>query len=110
MNIHNRIRQLQNERNWSINHMALEANLSPGTVLNWFKRNSTPTFEGIEKICDAFGITLSQFFNEENLSPSYLSKVQQEFLSEFDLLDSREKEDILRLIKTRNDIRKNYPT
>ena len=106
MNIHSRIKQLQNNRNWSINHMAMEANISPGTILNWFKRKSIPTIEGIQNLCNAFGITLSEFFNECGDDSVYLSQIQKELLSEFDLLDKREKEDIIRLIKTRNEIRK----
>ncbi|MBR2971050.1 MAG: helix-turn-helix transcriptional regulator [Clostridia bacterium] len=109
MNIHSRIKQLQNNRNWSINHMAMEANISPGTILNWFKRKSIPTIEGIQNLCNAFGITLSEFFNECGDDSVYLSQIQKELLSEFDLLDKREKEDIIRLIKTRNEIRKESP-
>lgn len=110
MNIQKRIKSLQIQRNWSVNHMALEADLSPGTVLNWFNRNATPTIEGIEGICYAFGITVSEFFNEPGKQPTYLSDIQQEFLGEFNLLDPRGKDDILRLIKTRNEIRRKYPT
>lgn len=109
MNIHSRIKQLQNNRNWSINHMAMEANISPGTILNWFKRKSIPTIEGIQNLRNAFGITLSEFFNECGDDSVYLSQIQKELLSEFDLLDKREKEDIIRLIKTRNEIRKESP-
>ncbi len=109
MNIHARIKQLQNERNWSINHMAIEANISPGTVLNWFKRKSIPTIDGIQNLCNAFGITLSEFFNIDENESVYLSQIQKELLNEFDLLDKREKEDIIRLIKTRNEIRKGSP-
>ena len=108
MNIHARIKQLQNERNWTISHLAAEANLSPGTVFNWFKRKSIPTVEGIESICNAFGITMSEFFNEDK-ETIYLSREQKELLREFNLLDEREKEDIIRLIKTRNEIRKISP-
>lgn len=105
MNIHARIKELQNERNWSINCMAMKSNISPGTILNWYKRKSTPTVECIQKLCNAFGITLSEFFNDSS-EKVYLSDIQKEFLKEFDLLYQREKEDIIRLIKTRNEIRK----
>lgn len=87
----------------------MEANISPGTILNWFKRKSIPTIEGIQNLCNAFGITLSEFFNECGDDSVYLSQIQKELLSEFDLLDKREKEDIIRLIKTRNEIRKESP-
>lgn len=107
MKIHERIKQLQADRNWSTNHMATEADISPATVNGWFKKRAMPTIEGIQKLCTAFGITVSEFFNEAGAPPTYLTDSQQELLDEYNLLDAREKDDILRMIRTRNEIRKN---
>lgn len=105
MNIHNRIQELQLKRNWSINYMALQADLSPATVSGWFKKRAMPTIDGIQKICGAFGITVSEFFNETDTPPKHLTDFQQEVLSEFDLLHNEEKEEFLRLFKTINRIK-----
>lgn len=34
------------------------------TLQNIYKRNTVPTIDTLERICGAFGITLSQFFAE----------------------------------------------
>lgn len=105
MDINSRIKKLQSERNWTVNHMASEANINPGTILNWYNRKSTPSIDCLESLCNAFRITLSQFFNESN-EVVELSDTQKELLSEFDLLNQDAKDDIIRLIKTINKVQK----
>jgi len=106
MDIIEKIDAYRKQRNWSMNRLAVEAELNPGTVLNWFKRRSIPTISAIEAICEAFGITISEFLNEKD-APVYLSGTQKEYLENFDLLGRHEKEDLLRLIKTIGETNKN---
>lgn len=105
MDINSRLKKLQSERNWTVNHMASEANINPGTILNWYNRKSTPSIDCLECICNAFRITLSQFFNESD-EVIELSDTQKEFLAEFDLLDKDAKEEIIKLMKIINKIQK----
>ena len=37
------------------------------TITNIFRRNTTPTIPTLEAICRRFGITLSQFFTEDDM-------------------------------------------
>ena len=62
-----RLRQLLNERNWTEYRLAKEGNLSMSTIKNIYKRNTQPSIETLERICAAFGITLSQFFAEGDI-------------------------------------------
>lgn len=59
-----RLRQLMAERNWTMYRLAKEGDLSHSTVKNIFSRNTLPSIDTLERICDAFGITLAQFFAE----------------------------------------------
>lgn len=59
-----RLTQLMNERSWSVYRLAKNCGLSESTLANVFKRNTVPTITTLERICDGFGITLSQFFAE----------------------------------------------
>lgn len=52
------------ERGWSVYRLAKNCGLSESTLANVFKRNTVPTITTLERICDGFGITLSQFFAE----------------------------------------------
>lgn len=76
MNITLRIQNLMNERGWSEYRLAKEANLSQSTIANIFRRNNAPTIPTLEAVCDAFGLTLAQFFTEDN-SPIELTEEQQ---------------------------------
>ena len=61
-------------RGWSEYQLAERSGLPQSTISSWYKKDMTPSFASLEKICDAFGITLSQFFadGEESvvLTPS----------------------------------------
>ena len=59
-----RLQKLLKERNWTEYRLAKEGGLSMSTLQNIYKHNTIPTIETLERICKAFGITLSQFFAE----------------------------------------------
>lgn len=66
MDVCKRIDELRRERGWSVNNLAMEAMLTQSTVNNLFVRKSEPKLSTLRAICNAFGITLSQFFEEED--------------------------------------------
>ena len=65
MDIIQRIHHFRAERNWSVNNLAMEAGLTQSTLGSMLSRNTPPKIETLQLICDAFGITLAQFFLEE---------------------------------------------
>lgn len=65
MDILSRIDELRKEKGWSINNLAMEAGLTQSTVNNLYARNSEPKLSTLRAICDALGISLSDFFKEE---------------------------------------------
>ena len=67
MNVLHRLIELQNQRGWSDYKIAKEAGLSPNTVSNIYRRNNTPSLTTLEALCKAFGITMSQFFAEDEM-------------------------------------------
>lgn len=64
MDIIARIEELRKARGWSINYLAMEAMITQSTLNNIFSRGSEPKVSTLRAICDAFGITLSEFFAE----------------------------------------------
>lgn len=64
MDIHERLHQLMEERNWSEYRLAKECGLAQTTVYNIMSRNTVPNITTLEIICKSLGITLSQFFAE----------------------------------------------
>ena len=64
MEILEKIDKLRKERGWSIYKLAEESCVTQSTMANMFSRHSTPSIWTLSMICEAFGITLSQFFEE----------------------------------------------
>ena len=65
MDTNQRIRQLMKERGLTEYRLALDSGLSKSTVSALLHRNTTPSVPTIEAVCNALGITVSQFFAEE---------------------------------------------
>ena len=61
-NILDTITAYRKERKWSLYDLAAHAELKPSTISTWYNDNAIPTIPSLVKICDAFQITLSEFF------------------------------------------------
>ena len=75
MNVIDKIYQLMNARNWTTYTLAEQAGLNQSTVASLFQRKRTPKIETLEKICKAFGITLSEFFADGEIDSDNLELV-----------------------------------
>ncbi|MEG9430655.1 MAG: helix-turn-helix transcriptional regulator, partial [Christensenellaceae bacterium] len=64
MDVLERINALRKERGWSIYRLADEAMLTQSTLSNMFTRKTMPSLYTLNQICEAFGITMSEFFND----------------------------------------------
>lgn len=97
VDIQGRIRELIEERSWTEYRLAKEANLSHSTVANMFNRNNAPTFPTLEAICNAFQMTLSQFFCEDgNLIE--LTDEEKELISRWKQLSAEQRKVLLELM------------
>lgn len=61
--VNKRILELCKQKNWSEYKLSQEANIPNSSINAMFRYNHVPTFHNLKKICDAFQITLSQFFD-----------------------------------------------
>ena len=86
------------EHHWSDYRLAAESGLSASTIANMRRRNTVPSITTLEAICNAFGITLSQFFYEnDNLVE--LTPEQKQFFDAWVLLTQEQKNLLSELIK-----------
>ena len=69
-NILNTITAYREERKWSLYDLATHAELKSSTISTWYNDNAIPTIPSLVKICDAFQITLSEFFAKAEGSES----------------------------------------
>ncbi|MFI3230701.1 MAG: helix-turn-helix transcriptional regulator [bacterium] len=102
MNVLNRIKELMEDRNWTEYRLAKNSGLSQSTISNLFTRNNTPTISTIESICNAFGITLSQFFTDNTNQKTFvnLNDEEIELLKYWVRLSPEQKLNFLNLIKS----------
>ena len=93
----NRLERLMKERNWTAYRLAKETGLSASTISNMFRRNTIPSIPTLETICEAFGITLAQFFAED-WNMVELTAEQKAFFDRWVDLTPRQKELLEQLI------------
>lgn len=88
-----RLQQLMDERGLNMYSLAKRSGLSWNTIKNFYARQSKPTVTTLSMLCDGLGITLSQFFEEDDNSV-HLSAEQQHLLNRWNQLTDKEKQTI----------------
>ena len=91
-----RITELMIRHGWSEYRLAKESGLSQSTISNMFSRNTMPSISTLEVICDAFGLTLAQFFSEGEQAE--LTDEQRLLFSKWRTLTAEQKELLLKLM------------
>ena len=89
MQVKERIEQQMAKRNWSIYRLGKESGLSQSTLAHVFREESEPTISTLTTICKAFGMTLSQFFADDDFIA--LTDEQQELLDKWAALSDEQK-------------------
>jgi len=93
MDILNRIVELRDERGWSNYKLAREAKIPQSTLTNLFNRNNSPTITTLISICDAFDVTLMQFFSDS--TNPFLTSEQNDLLANWAQLSGSQKEKVM---------------
>ena len=91
MEVLEKIEKLRKEKGWSINYLAMESGLTQSTLNNLYSRNTEPKISTLRAICGAFGITLSEFFKEEENDDELIRRVKS--------LSSENKNALLQIVK-----------
>ena len=91
MDVLEKIDFLRKKRGWSINYLAMEAGLTQSTVNNLYARRTEPKISTLRAICNAFGITLADFFNEKTEEDELIRFVKK--------LPKEDKKALLQLLK-----------
>ena len=86
-----RIKELCKKRGYTKYRLAQITGMTQTALGNILTQKSLPTIVNLERICDAFGITLAQFFTDDG-SKLNLTQDQQEILDIWDDLESKERE------------------
>lgn len=94
-----RILYYRSQKKWSEYQLAEKSGLTQSTISSWYRKNMLPSISSLEKICNAFEITLSEFFalEEDNFT---LTDVQKKLLTETNRLTDKQKLALLDFLKT----------
>lgn len=98
-NVLERITFYRTQKGWSEYQLAEHSGLTQSTISSWYRKNMLPTIPSLEKICAAFGITLSQFFSTESESFD-LTPLQRDLLIEINHLSDNQQYALLEFFKT----------
>ena len=96
MNVLERIGQLKNVRRWTDYRLAQEAMIPQSTLASVYERNTPPKLDVLEQLCHAFGLTLAQFFREEE--PQLLTREETALLERYRALPPDKRQALLCLL------------
>ena len=98
IHINKKILQMCEERNWSTYMLAQKADITHSTLNSSINRDTPPKIDTLERICDAFGISLAQFFMEDE-QIEILSESEKELISLFRRLTDKKQHALIDLLK-----------
>jgi len=93
------VKELCKERNMTKYRLSQLTGISQTALANIISKESVPTFLTLERICDAFGVTLAQFFTSAGERPD-LTDEQKEILEVWDRLDVKEREILIAFVRS----------
>lgn len=99
MDILSKIRELQGSRGWTDYKLAQEADIPLATLSSLFQRNNPPKVDTLQCICNAFGLTLAQFFLEDE-KIEVLSETEKDMLQVFRKLSPKQQKSLISVFTT----------
>lgn len=67
MDVIKKLNKLRLERNMSVYRLAELSGINQSTLANTFSRGTVPSIKHLELLCETLGITLAQFFTEDEV-------------------------------------------
>ena len=86
------------ERGWTEYELAKRSNLPQSTISSWYRKNMQPSLASLDKIAQAFGLTLSQMLSEED--NIIASPEEKSLLHEWNRLEPQQKKYLLEFLRS----------
>lgn len=94
-----RIEQLRQDRNWSIYELSKQSGIQDNDIHAWYQHDRIPNLGSLEKLSNAFGITLSMLVAESD-DLVQLSPEEWKALNLFQCLDHEQRARFLALLES----------
>ena len=88
INVLERITKLREQKQWTEYQLAERSGLTQSTISSWYRKNILPTLPSLERICIAFGISISQFFDDNSNEITLINPKQKQLLEYASKLDN----------------------
>lgn len=82
MDVIGRLNDLRLKRNMSVYRLAELSGINQSTLANTFSRGTPPSLKHLEMMCETLGVTLSQFFAEDE-TPMHLTHEEGELIANY---------------------------
>ena len=92
------ITYLREKRGWTEYQLAESSGLPQSTISSWYRKKVLPSVPSLDKICSAFGISLSQLFSEDD-DHYDLTEEQKKMLACLTKLDNTQREALLQFLE-----------
>ncbi len=97
MDVLKKINKLRLDRGWSVYRLSVESEISQSTLTNMFNRETLPSITTLECLCNAFGITVSDFFCEPE--EKVIADDEQELSARYQMLSKDAKQSVLTILR-----------
>ena len=98
MDILKKIKKLKEERGWSNYRLSIESGITVSTITNMFSRNTLPSITTLTALCEAFNISVAQFFAEDDYGV-VLSEDENELVNAYRKLSTKNKKAMLLVLE-----------
>lgn len=98
INVLEKIDRLRTQRNWSMYELAEKADIPQSTLSNMFLRKTLPSINTLSKLCDAFSISMAEFFIDSKQDA--LNFQSLEFVEAFKNLSTESQHALINFLKT----------
>ncbi len=97
MDYFRKIDKMRVARGWSFYRLSQESGLSQQTFTKWMNGKTTPTLLALQAVCDAFEISLAEFFAEDEII--VVTPEVKELFNDWQVLTKEEKASVMAIVK-----------
>lgn len=100
MDVKKRMTELMQERGWTEARLARSSGLRPSTISEVLHHNTMPRLKTLESICIGLGISMSQFFQEQDGAALIPNREQVALLDTWTRLSQNQRTALMALMQT----------
>ena len=111
MDVLDRITKYRIERGWTAYELSKRSGVAASTISSWYHKNNLPSTESLQNICKGFGISMSQFFLDDDSGEATILNMQQNRLIDYAArLDPSQYESLLIFLEKLNPTHESEPS